>query len=96
MELDLIYTKDDMIVAKQHQDWRVWQDRFDEYKTSLAFQSLDEFTDFLKTEYRLSGLDKGKLENDINQTNSDLLIFMLPRDKLGSVNVKELKVDISH
>lgn len=91
MKLDLIYTKDDLIVSKGHQHWRTWQDMFKEYKASLSFQSVDELTQFLQTEYNLSQTANEMISCELRKNNSDFMLLDLPNDITGLPSIKKYK-----
>ncbi len=83
MKTDLIYTKDDLIISKKHQHWRTWQDMFKEYKTSLSFQSLEELTHFLQTEYNISQTAVEMIGLEVTKNNADFLLLDLPNEHSG-------------
>jgi hypothetical protein len=90
MVLDLIYTKDEIIISKKQQDWRTWQDQFKEYKPSLSFQNVDELTGFLQTEYDLRQMACEIIANGLYENDSNFLLLELPVDDTNLPSLKNI------
>lgn len=52
----IIFTRDSKVLlsTKKYKDWKEIQDIYDNYMTSLDFDTLDEISDYLIAEYKLS------------------------------------------
>jgi hypothetical protein len=55
-ELNLIFLRggDVLLSNKSYKDWKEIQDEYEDYMTSMEFDSLEELSDFIQFEYRLS------------------------------------------
>ena len=62
-ELKLIFLKkgDVLLSNKAYKDWKEIQDEYDDYMTSMEFDSLDDVSEFIQFEYRIS-TEKAKME----------------------------------
>jgi hypothetical protein len=92
--LDLIYTKDEMIISRQHHEWRVWQEKFKDYKASVSFPNLDAFAEFIATEYNLIKVDTQIINALLISSDSDFWEIELPKTKEEQLSFKKFKVEI--
>ncbi|MCG8577021.1 MAG: hypothetical protein MI810_19225 [Flavobacteriales bacterium] len=55
-ELNLIFLRggDVLLSNKSYKDWKEIQDEYEDYMTSMEFDSLEELSDFIQFEYQLS------------------------------------------
>ncbi|MES2811297.1 MAG: hypothetical protein V4670_02400 [Bacteroidota bacterium] len=74
---NLIYLKSGILLSKkQFESWKNIQDLYDDYMTSLSFETIEEVNDFLSFEYKLEKENIKKMtENIYTQENDIQLIF---------------------
>ncbi len=65
---NIIFTRDSKVLlsSKKYKDWKEIQDMYENYMTSLDFDTLDEISDYLISEYKLSGEKADNLVKPIN------------------------------
>lgn len=84
MGIDIVYLEKEMFVSKQTASWRIWQQRFSTFKTSLSFEDAEDLTEFLVLEYKFSDRAVALVLNALNDTNYNgfYLSFITDKDCL--------------
>jgi len=76
MQYNIIYLKSEVILTKkQFGSWRDIQELYQDYKTSLKFETIKEVNDFLSSEYRIDEQSTKKMTRNIYHKESIELIF---------------------
>lgn len=76
MQYNIIYLKSEVILTKkQFGSWRDIQELYQDYKTSLKFETIKEVNDFLSSEYRIDQESTKKMTRNIYHKESIELIF---------------------
>lgn len=76
MEYSIIYLKSKIILSKkQFESWSDIQNLYEDYKTSLKLETIEEVNDFLSSEYRIDEESIKKMTENIYNEESIELIF---------------------
>jgi hypothetical protein len=94
MTVDLIYTRTDKwILSKTTVDWRIWQDKFYHYMTSLSFSELSVLVDFLEEDFNLSKKNKNEILNYVSNSKREYFELTLNDIK---ITLNEIQLDLLH
>ena len=75
MSLDLIFTRSRILLSKTTKDWRLWQDQYNDFVTSLSFESTGELLSYLRMEYNLSDVSVQKLSAEMTLSDSQTIVL---------------------
>ena len=76
MSYNIIYLKSEVILSKkQFESWRDIQELYEDYKTSLKFETIEEVNKFLCSEYRIDEESTKKMTENIYHEESIELMF---------------------
>ena len=77
MSYNIIYLKSEVILSKkQFESWRDIQELYEDYTTSLKFETIEEVNGFLSSEYRIDEESTKKMTENIYHKESIELIFL--------------------
>jgi hypothetical protein len=62
-----------ILSKKNYLDWKEIQNDYDDYMTSIEFETLEELNDYLSIEYKLSLINAGLITQAIITESSDCI-----------------------
>ncbi len=84
--MTLIFTEDKLMLSKSTHSWSVWQDLFEDFKTSITFENVEELAVYLMTEYKLESNPRKIIEDTLKHSGTDIHEIQITRHQLTIIN----------